>query len=99
MATPGEAVIMDVDVHGAKVFQEKYPGCLTIFIHPPDLDELKRRIISREGKPPADLAVRLETAKKELTLASHFDEQLLNNDFGPSYAQFKKIIEDYLKSI
>jgi guanylate kinase len=90
-------VIMDVDVQGAKAFQEKYPGCLTLFIHPPSMEELRRRIISRESKVPSDLDVRLATAEKEIRLSKDFDQEFVNDDYESSYAQFKKIIEEFLK--
>lgn len=90
-------VIMDVDIQGAKIFQEKYPGCLTLFIHPPSLDELRRRIVNRESKVPADLELRLKNAKAEMARADEFDEHLTNDDFDQSYSQFKKIIEEFLK--
>lgn len=92
----GEPVIMDVDVKGAATFMKEYPGCLTLFIHPPNMDELKQRIIKRESKAPADLEVRLENARKELKRCDEFDVQLTNDDFGRSYAEFKKIVEDFL---
>lgn len=95
----GQPVIMDVDVQGAQIFQKRYPGCLTLFIHPPSLEELRNRIISREGgKAPHDLETRLANAEKEVGLSSSFDEQLTNDDFDVSYGQFKKIIEEFLKS-
>ncbi len=94
----GRPVIMDVDVQGARAFIEEYPGCLTLFIHPPHLDELRRRIISREGKEPTDLAVRLANAEKEIAQSHLFHQQLTNDDFDGSYLQFKKIIEEFLKN-
>jgi guanylate kinase len=99
LATPGEAVIMDVDVQGAKVFQNKYKGCLTIFIHPPNMEELKQRIIKREGKPPIDIHVRLDNAKKEIAQSKLFDKELVNDEFSASYAEFKKMVADYLKTV
>lgn len=93
----GQPVIMDVDVQGATTFVKEYPGCLTLFIHPPNMEELKRRIIKRESKAPADLEVRMANAERELKRADEFDVQLTNNDFTSSYAEFKKIVEDFLK--
>lgn len=92
----GEPVIMDVDVQGAATFTKEYPGCLTLFIHPPNMDELKQRIIKRESKAPADLDVRLKNAQKELQRSGEFDVQLTNDEFSRSYAEFKKIVEDFL---
>ena len=95
----GQPVIMDVDVKGAKVFQERYPGCLTLFIHPPSIDELRKRIISREGgKEPHDLSIRLANAEKEIAIADEFDEQFTNDEFSSSFERFKKIIEEFLNS-
>ena len=92
----GEAVIMDVDVQGAKTFKSKYPQALTIFIHPPSINILRQRIIDREGKVPHDLDLRLENARKEIAMADEFDRQMVNNDFEASYAEFKKIVEEHL---
>ena len=95
----GQPVIMDVDVQGAEIFQKQYPGCLTLFIHPPSIDELRKRIINREGgKEPHDLNVRLSNAEKEIAIADRFDQQFTNDEFSSSYAQFKKIIEEFLES-
>src|SRR5690606_27393950 len=91
----GKVVIMDVDIQGAKTFKEKYPKAFTIFIHPPDLDELRQRVIKRDGNPK-DLEVRMENARKEIAQSSQFDAQLVNDEFEASYAQFKKIIEEKL---
>lgn len=90
-------VIMDVDVKGAETFMSKYGDvAASIFIQPPSLEELKRRILGRDKKPPADLAVRLENASKEMAFAHHFDYQLTNDNFEKSYAEFKKIIVDLI---
>lgn len=95
----GKGAIMDVDVQGARRIRERFPQAATIFIKTPSLDELRRRIVTRNGgKPPADLDVRLATAQRELTTSHEFDFQLMNDDFEPSYQRFKKIIEEILDS-
>ncbi len=92
----GEVVIMDVDVQGADTFKAKFPDAMTIFILPPSIDELRRRVIKRDKKVPADLEIRMGNATKEIARAKEFDFQLVNDDFEASYAKFKKIIEDLL---
>ena len=94
----GRVVIMDVDVQGAKVFMEKYPNTLTVFVMPPSIDELRHRIQKREKMSDEELAVRMESARREISLASEFDCQIVNADFATSYAQFKKIVEEVLKN-
>jgi guanylate kinase len=92
----GKGVIMDIDVQGADTFKRKFPWANTIFILPPSLEELRRRILKRDGKIPHDLDLRLENAQKELEQASRFDIQVVNDVFEDSYQRFKKIIEDLL---
>lgn len=94
-----QVVIMDVDVQGADTFKRKFPNdAVSIFILPPSIEELRRRVVKRDGKVPSDLEVRMGNAEKEIKRADDFDYQLVNDDFENSYRQFKKIIEELLKS-
>jgi len=86
--------IMDVDVKGAATFKTKYPDAVSIFILPPSIDELRRRILKRDSKVPEDLEIRLINAQMEMSLAHSFDYRIVNEDFEESYARFKKIIEE-----
>lgn len=88
-----KCVIMDVDVQGAATFKMKFPDAVTIFILPPSIEELRRRIERRDAKVPQDLEVRMENAKREIAIAPSFDFQVVNDDFEKSYAEFKKIVE------
>ena len=92
------AVIMDIDVQGAQTFREKFPQCLTVFIQPPSLDVLKERILKREGKLPADIDVRMQSAEKEMKRASEFDVQIINDDFETAFKQFQSVLSTYLKA-
>jgi guanylate kinase len=92
----GKCIIMDVDVQGAATFKAKYPDAVSVFILPPSIDELRRRIEKRDGKIPADIEIRMANAEKEVQQASKFDYQIVNDQFDHSYAQFKKIIEELL---
>ena len=94
----GKVVIMDVDVQGAKTFKEKYPKALSIFIHPPSIDELRQRVLKRDGIGAKDLDVRMANALKEIGEASFFDVEMTNDDFENSYSEFKKIVEHALKN-
>ncbi len=91
-----EVIIMDVDVQGASTFKRKFPDAATIFILPPSIEELRRRVTKRDGKVPSDLEVRMANAEREIQRAGEFDFQLVNDQFDKSYQEFKKIIEDLL---
>lgn len=94
----GKTVIMDVDVKGAETFRKKYPDAVTIFILPPSIEELRKRIIGRENKAPANLELRLENARKEMSQVDLFDHKVVNDDFETSYQQFKTIISQLLST-
>lgn len=91
-----KCIIMDVDIQGASTFRRKYPDARSIFILPPSISELRRRIILRDKGEPKDLEVRLKNAEIEIKEAKSFDFRLVNDVFETSYAQFKIIIDELL---
>jgi guanylate kinase len=91
-----KVVIMDIDIQGVVTFKSKYPEAKTVFIMPPSIEELRRRVIKRDGAPPPDLEVRMLNAEKEMLKAGEFDVQIVNDDFERSYAEFKKIVEKWI---
>lgn len=94
----GKNIIMDLDVQGARSIMKVYPHVQTLFIHPPSFDELRRRIVKREGREPKDLDLRLMNAKKELEASTEFKYQLVNRDFEICYGEIKNLIEEFIKS-
>lgn len=92
----GQIAIMDVDIQGVRTFKSKFPDAKTIFILPPSLEELRRRVCLRPGGAPPDLEVRMKNAEKEIKEAHKFDFQVINDEFEESYLKFKKIIEDLI---
>ena len=94
-----KAVIMDVDVQGAKTFMDKYPiETQTIFIIPPSIDELRRRVLIRDGNKTKDLDLRMENGKKEIQMANLFHFQIVNDNFDEAFSKFKKIIENIVST-
>lgn len=92
-----QAVIMDLDIQGAQSFRDKLAdGLKTVFILPPSIEELRRRIIHRDGGAPKDLELRLANASAEMAKAAEFDIQIVNQDFEASYAEFKKTVASWL---
>ena len=91
-------IIMDVDVQGADTFKRKFPDAHSIFILPPSIDELRRRVTKRDSRASedADLELRMKNAEIEIKHADQFDFQVVNDDFDKSYQEFKKIVDDLL---
>jgi guanylate kinase len=91
-----KTVIMDIDIQGVATFKSKFPDAKTVFILPPSIDELRRRVIKRDGAPPPDLDIRMANAEKEMAKAPEFNVQIVNDDFERSFAEFKKTVENWL---
>jgi guanylate kinase len=92
----GKCAIMDIDIQGVVTFKSKFPDAKTVFIVPPSIEELRRRIEKRDGGVPADIEVRMANAEKELKEAPKFDHRIVNDQFEQSYSEFKKIVEKLL---
>lgn len=95
--TQGKVAIMDLDIQGVTTLVKVYPEAETVFLLPPSIDELRRRVLSRDKTPPKDLEIRMKTAQKEIAAANQFKHQIINDNFTIAYSQFKKIIEDLVR--
>jgi guanylate kinase len=76
----GRQVVLEIDPQGAFQIQKLIPTAITIFIEPPSLDELERRLEGRGSESHAQRQTRLENAKHELVLACEYDYVVLNDD-------------------
>jgi len=75
----GEDVIIKIDVQGATTIKKTVPEAVFIFLVPPSMEELAARLTRRLTESPADLALRLETAKEEMKQLSRFDYVVVNH--------------------
>ena len=94
----GQWVIMDIDVQGARTLKAKFPGAKTIFILPPSIDILRQRILTRDQGKTNNLEERLANAEKELAVAPEYEFKVVNESIPEAYSQFKKIVDEILKS-
>ncbi|MCX8093778.1 MAG: guanylate kinase [Candidatus Goldbacteria bacterium] len=74
----GLNVIMDIDVQGATQIRKKIPDCITIFLRPPSLKELKKRLFKRKTETEEEAKKRINLAKKELKEQKKYDYILTN---------------------
>jgi len=91
----GHCVMFDIDWQGARKIKEKYDASqiVSIFILPPSMQELERRLRARQQDEETILQNRMKKAKSEI---SHFDEYdfvLVNDDLNNTYSKIKSIIE------
>ena len=74
----GEDVIIKIDIQGAATIKKTVPEAVFIFLVPPSMEELTARLTRRLTESPADLALRLKTAKEEMEQLSRFDYVVVN---------------------
>ena len=76
----GKIPVLDIDVKGAIHVQQQYPGStLSIFIEPPSVEELQRRLISRGTESKEALQARINKAAYEISFKHHFNKIIVNN--------------------
>ena len=95
----GQNVIFDVDVKGGVNIKKFYGDkALSIFIQPPSIKTLRRRLEGRATDAPEVIEQRLERAAFELTFADKFDKVVINDILEYAEADTLELIENFLKS-
>lgn len=87
----GHSVILEIDVQGALQVKKNMPSCITVFIHPPTMDELATRLANRGTESKAEQETRLSTAIQELEQAKQFDFQVINDDVSKCAEEVVKL--------
>lgn len=90
----GDQVILEIDVQGAMQVREKMPQAHLVFIEPPDLEVLEARLRKRGTEGDHVIAMRMETAKLELSRKMEYDIRLVNDDLDTA----AKELIDYVNS-
>ncbi|KUO52449.1 MAG: guanylate kinase [Desulfitibacter sp. BRH_c19] len=88
----GKDVILEIDIQGALHIKKQYPEGVFIFIVPPSIGELKRRIESRGQNSPEDISRRLKSVHTELAYVSEYDYVIVNDKIETAIAKLKSII-------
>ncbi len=76
----GSNVLVKVDVQGAATVKRLYPDSVLIFLEPPSMDSLDRRLMERGTEQGEELRIKLETAREEMKAADWFDYKVVNHD-------------------
>jgi guanylate kinase len=89
----GEDLILEIDWQGAQQVRRFYPDCVGIFILPPSIEELERRMRGRGQDAEAVIRRRVANAREELTHAGEFKYAIINKDFETARRELASIIE------
>ncbi len=89
--------VLDIDVQGTIHVQKEYPiNSLFIFIKPPSVDELKRRLESRGSESVESLQARVSKAAYELSFTNQFSNVVENNNFEAACIEAETIVRDFI---
>lgn len=95
----GENVVFDVDVKGGCNIKQFYgTRAMSIFIQPPSIEELERRLVNRATDAPEVIRQRLDKAAYELTFAPKFDYCVVNDDLATAENKVFQLVKDFLKN-
>ncbi|HUN67158.1 MAG TPA: guanylate kinase [Burkholderiales bacterium] len=95
----GEDLVLEIDWQGAQQVRMLHPGCIGIFILPPSVAELERRMRARGQDSEAVIRRRLASAEEEISHAPEFDYRIINKDFDEAKRDLQAIIRvERLKS-
>ena len=89
----GRSVILEIELQGARNVRSLRPESVSIFIAPPSLDELARRLRARATDAEEEIEARLEVARREIAAEAEFDHVILNDDADRATAELIGIIE------
>ncbi len=93
----GKTPMLDIDVKGAVEVQQQYPNnSLTLFIVPPSVEELQRRLESRGTETPETILPRINKAAYEISFKHHFDYSIVNNDLETACKETETIVKQFL---
>lgn len=93
----GQNVVFDVDVVGGCNIKKFYgERALSVFIQPPSVEELRKRLVGRGTDTPEVIESRIAKAEYELTFASKFDTVIVNDDLETAKAETLKVITQFL---
>ncbi|MGM0496450.1 MAG: guanylate kinase [Bacteroidota bacterium] len=93
----GKNVIFDVDVKGGINLKETYKdNALALFVMPPSVEELERRLIDRSADEPDKIKLRIEKAESELKYAHKFDIIIYNDDLDEAVKEAEHAIREFI---
>lgn len=88
----GKTVLLDIDWQGARHVRRKMPNCLSIFILPPSLEELERRLRDRDQDTDDVIQQRMDQARDEMQHAEEYEFVVVNDDFERALRELCAIV-------
>lgn len=90
----GKSVILEIETKGALNIMKKYKDGIFIFIMPPSIEELERRLASRGNENDEQIKMRIKKAKIEIEESKYFSHCIINDDLEQAIKEIKVILGD-----
>lgn len=90
----GTSVILEIELRGARAVRRALPDAVAVFITPPSMEELERRLVARATDSPSDIQARLETGLTELDAIDEFDHVVVNEEVETAARDLERIIDE-----
>ena len=90
--------LLDIDIKGAIHVQQQHPqNCLTIFVEPPSVDELKKRLFSRGTETEESFRARISKASYEISFKHSFDKVIVNDHLERACKEAEETVNEFIK--
>lgn len=94
----GKTPVFDVDVEGGLKIKSIFGNqLLAVFVSPPSVEELHKRLIARNSETPESYKLRIQKSEYELSFAPKFDQVILNDTLQNAFAQAKEMLNGFLE--
>ena len=91
----GQSLLLDIDIQGANAVRKSFSlETITIFISPPNLQELEKRLRDRGTDDEKTIALRIKNATQEMDKKNDYDYLIINDDIDKAYKQLHKIVKN-----
>ncbi len=95
----GKVPVFDVDVEGGLKIKKIYGDkLLSVFVRPPSVEELHKRLTLRNSETPESFKARIEKSEHELTYAFRFDRVIVNDELNFALKEARILVNDFLES-
>lgn len=93
----GKNLLLSIDVKGAVRIKKQFPGSILIFIKPPSIKELSKRLRLRKTEKPGEITRRIRIAKKELSFSPKYDYSVVNDRLDKALRKVISLVKKEIK--
>ena len=91
----GQSLVLEIDVQGALNVRRAFPDAVLVFVEPPSMEELERRLRGRGTEDESSIALRLANAAHEMEFAGEYDVRIVNDDLERAAQELATTFDTY----